>query len=403
MWGNPNDKHGQAGRDKKGKAARGLTSANRERRQDRIRELTERLEADAARHAEAAAGRDGILGGKRARDAASQSAASSVSGSGARLSGRKPHETLPSAGRPGGRASGQDGPYGTRIYRQGAPAEWEQPLGSGWPDEAWPQAQEKDPEAEWKNSANPWERLEQASGELTGLAPRTLREGGSGSRAGTGGGGGDRSGPGTGGRFARSFARRLLVSAALFGAVWGLFQLDGPAARQGQLAVRQALSEPMDVSAIAVWYEGVFGAPPSFLPGFDKSGGTRPAAAPAERATVAPVAGGSIVHPFAELLGGVEISGAPGADVLAAEEGRVLVVSADDAKGPTVVLQHAGGRTTYYGRLGETVVAPNDWVQAGETIGRLGSAAEGSAGALLYFAVKEQDRYLDPADVIPLD
>ncbi|WP_339278712.1 M23 family metallopeptidase [Paenibacillus sp. FSL W8-1187] len=397
MWGNPNDRRGQAGREKKDKAARGLTSANRERRQERIRELTERMEAEAARQAEASARRDGSSGGTLFRDSGQQPPAGKSAGSRARPNSRKAPEALRSAGPRDGKGAVTDGPYGTRVYRPGAPAEWEQPLGSGWPDEAWPQPQEKDPEAEWKNNANPWERLEQAGGSLTGLAPRPLRG------TASGGGGGYRPAPGAAGRFARSFGRRLLVSAALFGAVWGLFQLDNPAAREGQLIVREALSEPMDMSAIAGWYEGVFGAPPSFLPGFGKLGGTQPATAPAERAAVAPVAGGSIVHPFAELLGGVEISGAPGADVLAAEEGRVLVVSADDAKGPTVVLQHAGGRTTYYGRLGEARVAANDWVTAGEPIGRLGAAAEGNAEALLYFAVKEQDRYIDPADVIPLD
>ncbi|OXM15360.1 M23 family metallopeptidase [Paenibacillus herberti] len=393
---------------KQDKAAREWGSSNRERRQERIRKLNEQLSEAAQEQLPQARNTE-----QRRRDAASVAPAerssrlapASANGDVERnrlagsKSGRKGN-TADSAQSPGHEA---EGPYGTRVYRPNAPAEWEQPLDGTWL-EAWPQPVEKDPELEWKNSPNPWRRLEEA----TGNKSRGSRIGGAGhsrmdGTAGSGGGGGGIPGGGLGNRIFKGFSRRLLISTALFAAVWGMFQMDGTAARHGQALVREALSKPMNMAAIAGWYEGLFGAPPSFIPGFGNSNDTQPVSAKTERAAAAPVEGGSVVRSFAELLGGVEISGQPGAEVRAAEEGRVLLVSAEDAKGPTVVLQHANGRTTYYAQLGEASVAQNDWVQAGEAIGRLGGAAQGSDIAILYFAVKEQDQYIDPAEVVPLD
>ncbi|MCM3746709.1 M23 family metallopeptidase [Paenibacillus pasadenensis] len=384
---------------KQDKATRERGIGNRERRQERIRELTERLGSEEP-EVQPIEGNRPIANdariGRQLTPAGAPGSAGKKRSEGGKPSRRPGEKTGDSLGK-----QPAAGPYGTRVYHPNAPADWEQPPLDGAWLEAWPQPTDRDPEIEWKNSANPWRRLEEASGVKGGLGERRSISGRSGGVPG-GSGGGNGGQPGNlGSRIAKGFSRRLLVSAALFAAVWGLFQLDGAAARHGQALVREALTKPMNMAAVAGWYEGLFGAPPSFIPGFGDN--SQQASAKPERAAETPVEGGSIVRSFAELLGGVEISGQPGAEVRAAEEGRVLLVSASDAKGPTVVLQHAGGRTTYYAQLGEANVAANDWVEAGDAIGTLGQAAEGSEAALLYFAVKDKDRYIDPADVIPFD
>jgi stage IV sporulation protein FA len=88
--------------------------------------------------------------------------------------------------------------------------------------------------------------------------------------------------------------------------------------------------------------------------------------------------------------------------VVAAETGRVILATDDNATGRTVVIQHADNRVTVYGRLGELIVGADDWVEAGQPVGKLGPAGEGGE-SMLFFAVKEKGRYVNPADVVPLD
>ncbi|MGU3473015.1 peptidoglycan DD-metalloendopeptidase family protein [Paenibacillus sp. D51F] len=364
--------------------AEAIGTGNRERRQERIRELTESGPGAGKRPAASRYEKDTEV--ERASSGSPRKQGAFGSG--------------PSVPNNGGAGSGA-GPYGTRVYApppEGLDAEPDEL----W-QEAWPLPSEKDPELEWKRSANPWQRLEEASGSLS--APFRKQEGRTPSSGRRSGSGGSRSGSGGTSGFRRELQVKLLLSAVLFGAVWGLFQLSGGAARQGQALVTEALTEQMDFTRLAGWYNQVFAGAPSFIPGFGIRDGEQTASVggTVKPETVSPLEGGAVVKTFAESLGGVEMAGQAGGAVRAAEQGRVQVVSADDAKGPTIVIQHADGRTTYYGQLGEAGVQVNDWVTAGQVIGKMGSAAADGSLPLLYFAVKDNDRYVDPAEVVPLD
>ena len=120
---------------------------------------------------------------------------------------------------------------------------------------------------------------------------------------------------------------------------------------------------------------------------------------------VTPLTGGSVVRSFAETLSGVEIAGRSEESVSAVETGRVLLVTDDEKTGKTIVIQHADNRVTVYGRLGSVQAAVNDWVEAGQSIGKLSAAGTDTEGeqSLLFFAVKEKGIYVNPADVVPLD
>lgn len=193
---------------------------------------------------------------------------------------------------------------------------------------------------------------------------------------------------------------KLLLSCLAFGAIWGMFHLDEPWAQEGQQFVRQALTEDMNFEAAAVWYESTFSGSPAFIPIFgDRHQQAEKVSGAVKEQVVAPVAEGSIVRSFAELLNGVEIAAADSEPVRAMQTGRVLLVSGD-ASGKTIVIQHGGKRLTIYSKLEESTVAQNDWVEAGDEIGRLQSAV-GQGHSLLFFSVKEDERYVDPADVVP--
>ncbi|AJY76065.1 M23 family metallopeptidase [Paenibacillus beijingensis] len=258
------------------------------------------------------------------------------------------------------------------------------------PEKAW-----KEQQADWwRTGAGGFERtpyIRQARGKGMDDSSRDRRSGGTYGSEG-------------GGPLLRELRMRLLAAALLFGAVWGLFQAQGEWATGGQSFVTRALTQNMDFQAVAVWYRETFDGAPTFIPIFGGSDNEAKSVAGTVKLPVtSPLEGGSIVRTFAELLSGVELAGKPQEDVGAAQEGRVTLVSGDSGSGFTVVIQHAGGRSTIYGNMSAAEVKKGDWVQPGQTIGELGPQVGTSGTALLYFAVKQNDSYVDPADVVPID
>ncbi|MCQ6560865.1 M23 family metallopeptidase [Paenibacillus mendelii] len=248
---------------------------------------------------------------------------------------------------------------------------------------------ERDPERDWKERTSPWENA--GWNMTTKLAPK-------GERASVKSGG-----PG-GGTFIRGLFIQTIIAGILFVIVFAMYKLDHPIAKKGQQIVTAALTDTLDFQSAAEWYRSVFAGAPSFIPIFDGSNTKQAELAEGdiELPTFAPLKQGTIVRSFAETLSGVDIAGNANEDVLASETGRVLLVSEDEKTGKTVVIQHANQRVTVYGMLEETQVALNDWVEAGRPIGKLKAAADGE-NSLLFFAVKEKGRYVNPADVFPID
>lgn len=236
---------------------------------------------------------------------------------------------------------------------------------------------ERDPEKEWKLRSRAWLHGSDPEREPGGFDEEEPRRGG----------------------LLRGLLVKTAVSAALFLAVWALFRVDEPWASTPQRLIVQALTEDIDTRAAADWYRRTFAGSPAFLPIFRQE--PRTGEGPG-LPVVAPVKSGEVVRPFAETLAGIEIAGESGAIVKAAETGRVTHVAGGGDEGYSVVIRHAGGKMTVYGRLGSVDVEPDDWVEAGDRIGALPETEDGSR-SLLYFAVRVDGRYVDPADVVPLD
>ncbi|UVI28116.1 M23 family metallopeptidase [Paenibacillus spongiae] len=254
---------------------------------------------------------------------------------------------------------------------------------------------ERDPERDWKERANPWEN---AGWNMTAkLHP-------AGGKASDRGGGREGRGGKGGSPFIRGIYIQTVISAILFVIVFAMYKLEHPIAKKGQQIVTAALTDTMDFQAAAEWYEATFAGAPSFIPIF---GSHAPKQAEVveggiELPTMAPLKNGTVVRTFAETLSGVDLAGESNDEVVASETGRVLLVTEDEKTGKTIVIQHANQRETVYGMLGETQVVLSDWVEAGHPIGKLKAASEGET-SLLFFAVKEKGRFVNPADVFPLD
>ena len=101
---------------------------------------------------------------------------------------------------------------------------------------------------------------------------------------------------------------------------------------------------------------------------------------------------------------GVDIAASPGTTVLAAADGTVQTVYADDLMGTTVVIDHGNGMLSTYANL-QTVptVSEGDEVHTGSVIGAVGTTAIAESGrpGHLHFELCEDGIAVDPELYLP--
>ncbi len=116
-----------------------------------------------------------------------------------------------------------------------------------------------------------------------------------------------------------------------------------------------------------------------------------------------PVAGGAIasrfgrqVHPVLKTVTqntGIDISVAPGTDVVAVADGEVSVLSFIPGFGNVLILNHYNGYRTVYAHLSDIAVVENERVREGQTIAKSGDSA---SGAVLHFEIWQNREKHDP-------
>ncbi|MGG6313510.1 peptidoglycan DD-metalloendopeptidase family protein [Paenibacillus macerans] len=205
--------------------------------------------------------------------------------------------------------------------------------------------------------------------------------------------------------FWTSMFARLVICALLFLGIWGMNRYEPSWSTPIRAFVAQSLTEEMDFQSVEAWYVRHFGGAPSFIPIFNthEDNGLKVGAAGSFALPVS----GSLAGPFALSLKGVEIipvaqPAGGNVQVKSIETGRVLIVANDAITGKTVTVQHADGYISVYGHLEQISVEKGDWLEGGDVLGSL-PAGTRSPLPTLYFAIKKDDRYIDPADVIPFD
>ena len=92
---------------------------------------------------------------------------------------------------------------------------------------------------------------------------------------------------------------------------------------------------------------------------------------------------------------GVDFRGEPGDPARATASGRVTTASYQGGYGVMVELDHGNGLTTRYGHLSAISVTEGQWVQAGETVGRIGTTGR-STGPHLHYEVRVAGEAIDP-------
>ncbi|MBD8500778.1 M23 family metallopeptidase [Paenibacillus arenosi] len=202
--------------------------------------------------------------------------------------------------------------------------------------------------------------------------------------------------------FMRTFFIQFGCTIVLCVAVTGLMKWKTPFLDSTRNYVASAMSENMDFQSIAVWAEATFGGSPAFIPIWKDH---TPAAkeAQAKLGFQIPMAG-NVVQPFALSLQGIELRAEEGgANVASVAVGRVIRVIEDPQAGSSIVIQHANQYMSYYERLEECYVKKDDWVEAGQEIGRMPNMSSSGTISGLFFALKKEGQFVDPAEVMSFD
>jgi len=109
------------------------------------------------------------------------------------------------------------------------------------------------------------------------------------------------------------------------------------------------------------------------------------------------------IHPVLKTRhfhGGIDIAAPEGTAVKAAASGKVIFVGNRGNYGLAVVLEHAGGVTTWYGHNSKILVRVGDSVKQGQTIALVGRTGL-ATGPHLDFRIKIGDQTVDPLDWLP--
>ena len=97
---------------------------------------------------------------------------------------------------------------------------------------------------------------------------------------------------------------------------------------------------------------------------------------------------------------GTDIDLETGDPVYATFDGRVRVTTyVRGGYGNLVIIRHDNGLETYYGHLSEISVEPNEWVTAGQVIGKGGNTGR-STGSHLHFEMRYKGHTFDPERLI---
>ncbi|OGX60174.1 MAG: hypothetical protein A2189_03505 [Paenibacillus sp. RIFOXYA1_FULL_44_5] len=196
--------------------------------------------------------------------------------------------------------------------------------------------------------------------------------------------------------------RKMLISLTLFAAVWGVFHIQKPWTAPVKAYITREMNVDFNYGAVVVWYNRYFTGSPAFLPIFHSNNTeTQKVNVPPAHTFYAPLKG-KIVSPYSEQTHGILLQTAADAPVAATATGRVSFVGQTSDHGLVVMIEHADGWQSIYGLLQSSSVKVDDWVKGGEKIG-IDSTQPTQNYAQLYFALKNNNQYLNPMEVVSVD
>ncbi|AWC34032.1 peptidoglycan DD-metalloendopeptidase family protein [Bacillus cytotoxicus] len=191
------------------------------------------------------------------------------------------------------------------------------------------------------------------------------------------------------------FLFKVLLAAILVLSVAILFKNAPPSFDGARVVVTKVMKEEFQFAAVSKWYEVHFGKPLAFLPASEKKQNT-------QQKNYAVPASGKVTEGFQKNGQGVLVQTVTGATVESVNEGVVIFAGKKEGLGNTIEIQHADGTESWYGNLGEMSVKLYDYVEKKQKIGTVSNDVKNKNGKF-YFAIKKNEKFIDPIQVISFD
>lgn len=196
------------------------------------------------------------------------------------------------------------------------------------------------------------------------------------------------------------FLLKILGAAVLFLAVAIIVRNQSPTLQKAETSIRQAMDQEFNFAFVSDWYEDQFGKPLAFLP--TKAGEEEPADdSPLQQYALS--ASGKILEDFADTGQRVAIETGIDTTVQALNEGTVTFIGEKEGFGNTVVIQHSDKSESWYGNLEEVDVRIYEAVKKGTKVGLASGYGTNETLGLFYFAIKKDDDFIDPIQVIEFE
>ncbi|QUG85839.1 M23 family metallopeptidase [Bacillus nitratireducens] len=192
------------------------------------------------------------------------------------------------------------------------------------------------------------------------------------------------------------FLFKVLLSAILVLSVAILFK-NAPSSFDGTRAVTEkVMQQEFQFATISKWYEKQFGKPLVFFSPNEKKEKA------IQQKDYAIPASGKVMQGFQKNGQGVFVQTATNATVESVNEGVVVFAGKKEELGNTVQIQHADGTESWYGNLNDMSVKLYDYVSKKQKIGTVNSD-ENNKNGKFYFAMKKNEKFIDPIQVISFD
>ncbi|TKD70285.1 M23 family metallopeptidase [Pseudalkalibacillus hwajinpoensis] len=194
----------------------------------------------------------------------------------------------------------------------------------------------------------------------------------------------------------QSFMIRSMIAACLFLSAGILFKADSERVAPIQGYVSDLMVQDFQFATVKEWYEGKFGNPVALFP-------TAPESETAgEKPVYALPASGKVLEDFETTGKGIMVETVLSSEVEAINAGVVTYAGNKDGTGQTVVVQHTDGSESWYGMLDSIDVSLYDFVQTKDKLGSVTNSEDGETGTF-YFAIKKNEAFIDPLQVVPIE
>ncbi|RIW37689.1 M23 family peptidase [Bacillus salacetis] len=194
------------------------------------------------------------------------------------------------------------------------------------------------------------------------------------------------------------FILKILGASVLVLCMAILFQNQVPGFDKARSFAEKTMTSEFQFAAVSTWYEDQFGKPLALLPKGNDAG----EAGKTETAEYALPASGKVVENFKSNGQGIMVQTGKGAKVEAMKGGLVIFAGKKDELGQTVIIQHDDKSESWYGSLNTIEVTQYEKVVAGDSVGTV-TDEEDTATGEFYFAIKKEDTFIDPIQVITFE